>query len=255
MNKRPVIYIGYDGRDHRAVEVLAHSIKKYNKEYDIIPLMEPALRRNGMYRRTSVVYPHEPHQRYDAFDGRPFSTDFTFTRFLVPALNQYDGLALFMDADMFVRADIAGIFEVYGKNTQYAVQCVQHKPYEPNSNVKMDGVAQTSYYRKNWSSFMLFNCSHPSNLKLTVDDVNLKTGGWLHSFSWLDDDEIGSIHPEWNWLDGQSDPQLEAKNVHFTTGGPWFNNWKPSRPVEEAYVEEWLEAEQEITTQLILENM
>ena len=113
MNKRPVIYIGYDGRDHRALEVLAHSIKKYNKEYDIIPLMEPALRRNGMYRRASVVYPNEPHQRYDVFDGRPFSTDFTFTRFLVPALNQYDGLALFMDADMFVRADIAGIFEVY----------------------------------------------------------------------------------------------------------------------------------------------
>ena len=104
-------------------------------------------------------------------------------------------------------------------------------------------------------TLQVFDCSHPSNLKLTVDDVNLKSGGWLHSFGWLDDDEVGSIHPEWNWLDGQSDPQLEAKNVHFTTGGPWFSKWKPSRPIEEAYVEEWEKAEQEITTQLILENM
>ena len=254
MKKRPVIYVGYDVRDHRAFEVLVHSIRKYNKEYDIIPLNEPALRRNGLYRRASKVFPHEPHQRYDVFDNRPFSTDFTFTRFLVPALNQYDGMALFMDADMFVRADIAGIFDVYGKNTQYAVQCVQHK-YEPANKTKMDGVAQARYRRKNWSSFMLFNCGHPSNLKLTVDDVNLKAGGWLHSFSWLEDSEIGAIHPEWNKLDGHSDPEVEAKNVHFTTGGPWFDKWKPSRPVEEAYVEEWNKAEEEITTQLILENM
>ena len=254
MKKRPVIYIGYDLRDHRAFDVLVHSIRKYNTEYDIIPLLEPALRRNGLYRRASHVFPDNPKQRYDDFDNKPFSTDFTFTRFLVPALNQYDGLALFMDADMFVRADIAGIFEVYGKNSKYAVQCVQHK-YAPTDAVKMYGVAQTNYARKNWSSFMLFNCGHPSNLNLTVDDVNLQAGGWLHRFGWLEDHEIGEIHPEWNWLDNHSDPQLEAKNVHFTTGGPWFSKWKPARPIEEAYVAEWLDAEEEITTKLILENM
>jgi len=129
MNKRPVIYIGYDVRDDRAFEVAAHSIRKYNNEYDIIPLREHALRRIGLYRRASRVYEHDPKQRYDVFDGKPFSTDFTFTRFLVPALNQYEGLALFMDADMFVRADIAGIFEVYG-DLDYPVQCVKHN-YNP----------------------------------------------------------------------------------------------------------------------------
>ena len=254
MKRRPVIYVGYDERDHRAYEVLEHSIRKYNKTYDIIPLLEPELRRIGLYRRASRVFEHDPKQRFDVFDNKPFSTDFTFTRFLVPALNQYQGLALFMDADMFVRGDIEGIFGVYGKRTEFAVQCVKHK-YEPPEGAKMDGVAQTRYRRKNWSSFMLFNCSHPSNKKLTVDAVNLQSGSWLHSFGWLDDDEIGDIHEEWNWLDGHSSEHVEAKNAHFTTGGPWFKGWQPKRPIDEAYAEEWQATEKEITTQLILENM
>jgi lipopolysaccharide biosynthesis glycosyltransferase len=254
MKKRPVIYIGYDVRDDRAFEVAAHSIRKYNDEYDIIPLREPSLRRIGLYRRASRVFEHDPKQRYDVFDGKPFSTDFTFTRFLVPALQQYEGLALFMDADMLIRADIAGIFEVYGRRTEFALQCVKHK-YQPDSKAKMDGVAQTRYHRKNWSSFMLFNCSHPSNAKLTVDAVNLNSGSELHSLDWLRDDEIGDIHEEWNWLDGHSSPAIEAKNVHFTTGGPWFQDWKPARPIDEAYAEEWDKTEKEITTQLILETL
>ena len=250
--KRPVIYIGYDARDHRAYNVLRYSIMRFNKEYDIIPLYEPALRRAGLFRRTHLVSPDNPNQKIDSVDRRPFSTDFTFTRFLVPALNQYDGMALFMDADMFVRADIAGIFEVY-KDTRYAVQCVQHK-YEPEAGLKLDGQLQTNYSRKNWSSFMLFNCAHPSNQKLTVDDVNLQTGRWLHNFGWLKDEEIGAIHEEWNWLDGHSSETVEAKNAHFTTGGPWFENWKPSRPVDEAYAEEWQQTEDLITTELLLET-
>ena len=100
MKRRPVIYIGYDVRDHRAYEVLEHSIRKYNTKYDIIPLLEPELRRIGLYRRASRVFEHEPKQRYDVFDNRPFSTDFTFTRFLVPALNQYQGIALFMASEL-----------------------------------------------------------------------------------------------------------------------------------------------------------
>ena len=31
--------------------------------------------------------------------------------------------------------------------------------------------------------------------------------------------------------------------------------WKPKRPIDEAYTEEWLAAETEITNQLILESM
>ena len=85
-----------DLKDHRGYEVLVH-YKKYNDKYNIVPLMEPILRRIGLYRRSYRVFPHDTKQRYDQFDNKPFSTDFTFTRFLVPALNQYQGWALFMD--------------------------------------------------------------------------------------------------------------------------------------------------------------
>ena len=73
----------------------------------------------------------------------------------------------------------------------------------------------------------------------TVDDVNTKSGRWLHNFQWLKDSEIGSMHEEWNWLDGHSPEDIEAKNVHFTTGGPWFKEWKCMRAKDGEYAAEW----------------
>ena len=253
--RTPVIYVGYDVKDHRAYDVLHASILKHtSNQYPIIPLVEPVLRRIGLFRRTHRTFRDNPNQKYDLFDNKPYSTDFTFTRFLIPHLNLHSGLALFMDADMLMRSDVREIFEVYGRNKEYAVQVVKHK-YEPPLGVKLDGVQQTRYNRKNWSSFMLWNCDHQKNKDLTVDDINIKSGSWLHSFGWLDDDEIGSINEEWNWLDGHSDHNIIPKNVHFTTGGPWFKDWQPQRMIDEHYAAEWLDAEEEITTKLILENM
>lgn len=237
--KRPVIYIGFDPKEENAYEILRHSVMSYNKDYDIIPLIQPALRRAGLYRRSARMDSIDGNRvMVDVFDGRPFSTEFTFTRFLIPALNQYDGLALFMDSDMMVKADIGEIFEEYGRNEQYAVQCVKHD-YRPTAERKMDGQVQQQYNRKNWSSFVLWNCSHPANLNLTVDDVNTKSGSWLHGFRWLEDDQIGHIKEEWNWLDGWSDETIKPKNVHFTTGGPWFSDWQPKRQKDAEYAGEW----------------
>ena len=255
-DRTPVIYVGYDVRDHRAYDVLHASIRKHStKEYPIVPLLEPVLRRIGLFRRTHKTFADNPKQKYDYFDNKPYSTDFTFTRFLVPHLNLHSGLALFMDADMFVRSDVREIFEVYGRNKEYAVQVVKHN-YNPEAGTKLDGVQQTRYNRKNWSSFVLWNCDHEKNRQLTVDDVNLRSGSWLHSFGWLDYDEIGGISEEWNWLDGHSPATTEAKNVHFTTGGPWFgDDWKPKRKVDEVYAAEWLDAEEEQTRNLLMENL
>lgn len=237
--KKPVIYVGYDDREKDAYEVLRHSILKYNKEYDVIPLVQPALRRAGLYRRTARMDSVDfKRVMVDETDGRPFSTQFTFTRFLIPALNQYDGWALFMDADMMLRTDIGELFDKYTQYDEYAIQCVKHN-YNPNKSVKMDGQVQQTYNRKNWSSFMLWNCSHSSNLKLTVDDANVKPGSWLHGFEWLKDHEIGHIDEEWNWLDDWSPEHINPKNVHFTTGGPWFTEWEPKRQSDINYAGEW----------------
>jgi hypothetical protein len=232
------VYIGYDPKEDTAYEVLKFTIERISGKNAprIVPLKKDILEHIGMYTRKSQIIQGQP---YDVIDGRPFSTEFSFSRFLVPALNMYQGKALFMDSDMYIRADINELFELCDLD-YYALWCVHHK-YEPEKSMKMDGKEQHPYRRKNWSSLMMFNCEHQDNLKLTPEVINTETGRWLHGFGWLPDKEadIGRIPEEWNWLDGHSDPELEAKNVHFTTGGPWFNQWSPRGAVESKYAVEW----------------
>lgn len=143
-----------------------------------------------------------------------------------------------MDSDMFMRADICELFSLCSES--YPLWCVHHK-YDPPEGIKMDGQIQQSYQRKNWSSLMLFQCDHPAHKNLTLNDVNTKPGRWLHRFSWISDkaEDIGQISEEWNWLDGHSSEKITPKNVHFTTGGPWFKEWHPKRAIDSFYAKEW----------------
>jgi hypothetical protein len=66
-------------------------------------------------------------------------------------------------------------------------------------------------------------------------------GSWLHQFQWIGDkdSDIGGIDEEWNWLDNHSSSDIKPKNVHFTTGGPWFKDWTCSRHADGYYASEW----------------
>tara|TARA_R110002051_G_scaffold272840_2_gene333401 strand:- start:9803 stop:10591 length:789 start_codon:yes stop_codon:yes gene_type:complete len=230
------IYIGYDHREAIAYDVLKESILDHSSiPINIIPLKQEELRRVNFYRRNYYI---KDKNNYDTTDNKPFSTDFSFTRFLIPFLNRLDGYALFMDCDMMVRSDIAEVFESVNRGEDKAVWCVKHR-HIPNTSTKMDDKIQTVYTRKNWSSFVLWNCSHEAHKNLTIDDVNLKTGWYLHNFKWLNDNDIGELPTEWNWLDGYSPEKIEAKNVHFTNGGPWFRSWKPTSSSDAKYALEW----------------
>ena len=68
-----------------------------------------------------------------------------------------------------------------------ALYCVHHD-YTPANTVKMDGQQQTTYPRKNWSSFMAFNGAHPNVKALTPAVVNAESPAFLHRFTWLEDD-------------------------------------------------------------------
>lgn len=260
IKRQDTIYIGYDPREHRAVEVLIDSIERQaSRPINVVTLNVMPLRRIGLYRRTphinSTCWGNPPSKdMVDAFDGRPFSTDFSFTRFLVPFLNQLEGFAVFMDCDMYFRQDPCELFDAYADPDGPALWCVQHQYDGGGAATKMYGCVQQAYSRKNWSSFVLFNCGHPAHHNLTVDDVNTKPGRWLHNFQWLPDEEIGSLPEKWNWLDGHSDPEVEPANVHFTTGGPWFSKeaglgydtWEPKREIDARYCSEWLELAQQV---------
>jgi lipopolysaccharide biosynthesis glycosyltransferase len=132
-----------------------------------------------------------------------------------------------MDCDMILLTDIQELFDQ--ADEKYAVMCVHHD-YTPREGFKMDGQKQSIYPRKNWSSVMLFNCGHPSNKQINSSVVNNTeiTGKYLHRFSWLQDSEIGQLSHEWNWLtDWYKEPEDgKPKLLHYTEGGPWFENYR-----------------------------
>ena len=204
------VFVGYDPREDIAYQVCKHSILTKQPEADVRPLVQKELRDAGWYKRPV---------------DKLASTEFTFTRFLVPELANFKGWAVFMDCDMILTTDIKELFDQ--ADDKYAVMCVQHD-YTPKEGMKMDGQKQTVYPRKNWSSVVLFNCAHPSNARLTQDMVNDPelNGAYFHRFSWLKDEEIGELDHTWNYLVGVYDDIEKPKLIHYTEGGPWFENYR-----------------------------
>jgi lipopolysaccharide biosynthesis glycosyltransferase len=216
MNK---VFIGWDSREDIAYQVCEHSILTRTNSCEVIPLKQKDLRDSGLYTR----------------DIDPLSsTEFTFTRFLIPAIMKYRGWAMFADCDIIFLEDLQNLFDLV--DDKYAVMCAKHD-YNVTEGIKMDGKKQTVYPRKNWSSVFLINCGHSAHRALTPEVVNNSTGQYLHRFSWLRDHEIGEISHEWNWLVGvYSEPKDgKPKAIHYTEGGPYFKNYRNCE-----YNKEWV---------------
>lgn len=221
MLPRATIWIGYDPREAPAFAVAKYTCRKQlNLPIPVKGLVLSKLQSSGLYRRPMEMRKSAADHpiMWDTISDAPQSTEHANSRFLVPYLAQ-SGWAMFCDGDMLFRSSLTGLFE--NLKTKYAVYCVKHD-YRPKDTVKMDGQVQTQYSRKNWSSFMIFNCDHPANRCLTqsTDMANTLPGRDLHRFCWLKDEEIGELGPEWNFLVGHSDKSIDPKVVHFTTGVP-----------------------------------
>jgi lipopolysaccharide biosynthesis glycosyltransferase len=219
------IYIGWDSREDIAYQACKQSIiDTASVNVDIVPLKQKNLRDKGVYWRDK---------------DKLASTEFTFTRFLVPELTEFTGWALFIDCDFIALDDVKKLFDQ--ADDKYAVMCAKHD-YTPKVGTKMDGKQQHQYPRKNWSSMMLINCGHPSNANLTSELVNDEdiTGAYLHRFSWLKDEEVGEISHEWNWLVGwYNEPEDGTpKFLHYTEGGPWFPEYYDCEYSNEYYKNE-----------------
>jgi lipopolysaccharide biosynthesis glycosyltransferase len=152
---------------------------------------------------------------WDLESDAPQSTEFARSRFCVPHI-QRRGWALFADSDILCLTDIAELFAL--ADEKYAVMVVKHQ-HDSGDEIKMDGQVQTFYKRKNWSSVILWNCSHPAHYRLTKMRLNMWPGRDLHAFKWLQDDEIGELPPEWNHLVDVQEP-IDAKILHYTLGTP-----------------------------------
>lgn len=216
------VFMGYDSREKIAYDVAKFSIlrRAEHNHVEVLPLELLSLKH--ILKRPINK---DGDQLWDVISDAPMSTEFAISRFCVPVLH-HSGWALFMDCDMVVIEDIAELFKL--ADDKYAVMCVKHK-HIPDENEKFHdaGMLQTIYPRKNWSSVMLFNCSHPSNQKLTVEVLNTWPGRDLHAFKWLSDDEIGELPQEWNFLVDVNEGDLSKQKIlHYTNGQPgWGEKW------------------------------
>ena len=201
------LFIGYDSREAVAYHALAHSIlRRSSIPVSIAPLVQAQLR--GLYARAR---------------GPTESTEFSLTRFLVPALSGFRGWSVFMDCDMLCRADIAELAGAIERQKDKAVLVCKHD-YVPATERKFLDQVQTRYPRKNWSSLVAFN--NERCRALSPEYVNSASGLELHRFAWTPDESIGELPLEWNWLVGEYAYNPAAKIVHFTIGGPYFDEYR-----------------------------
>jgi len=214
------IFIGYDPRQPVSYNVLQHSIiTRTEYPVSITPLVLETLpiTRKGL-------------------------TPFTWSRFLVPFLCNFDGLAIFMDADMLVQADIKELFDVVASLR------------DANGRIPAVSVAKNKA-RFEWASVMVFNCEHPDNRILTPKFIQTTDKG-LHGIVWTN--SIGSLSDDWNHLVGYDElrqvrvqnsvgangevahstelvpGKSHAKLIHFTQGVP---AWPITADSE--YSEQW----------------
>ena len=213
------VFVGYDPREAVAYHTCANSIIRHaSRPVAIIPL---ALNLFDDYKETHT-------------DG---SNHFIYSRFLVPHLMEYSGHAIFIDGDMIVRSDIVELWEQ--RDVTKDVQIVKHD-YRTRMTEKYLGAPNEDYPRKNWSSVILWNCNSFPNRRLTPNFVQQSTGSFLHRFTWLDDERIGELPREWNWLPDEYGPNSDAKLLHYTLGTPCFHEFATTPMADEWHREHML---------------
>ena len=208
------IFIGFDEGEKVSYHILSESIRRQSS----VPVSI-----------TPLCLSNLPEFRRELQTNQ--STEFAFSRFLVPYLSEYKGWSLFLDCDMMFRDDIKNLWDMIDEDK--SIMCCKHD-YIPKQNVKFRGAKNEAFPKKNWSSFMLMNNQRCK--MLTKEYVETASGLELHQFKWTHEENVGELPLEWNWLVGEYNYNKNAKNVHWTLGGPYFEDYARSD-----YADEWFE--------------
>lgn len=201
------VFCGYDEREAIGFHVFVHSlVTRASVPLSIIPLAAMGLPQG--------------------------SNAFTLSRFLVPWLCGFRGMAIFADAsDMLAEADIAQLAALY--DPRYAVQLVKHPDYSTRHPIKYRGTPMQcenrNYSRKNWASLMLMNCEHPTWQSFTPDGVASRSALASLQFQHLQDSQIGVLPSSWNVLMDEGQESEGARLLHFSSGIPAFPLYRTTR--------------------------
>ena len=205
MNEIVDIVVGFDQRESVAYHTFTQSVI----ENSTVPVRFLPLSMSSLSNYKEV------HK-----DG---SNEFIYSRFLVPYMMNFKGWAIYADGDMVCLEDIKKLWNL--RDNKYAVQVVKHD-YKTKITEKYWGNKNEDYPRKNWSSLILWNCEHKSHKVLTPDFIENQSGAFLHRFSWIKDEEIGSIDKEWNWLAMEYEEKKSINLIHYTIGTPCFKEYE-----------------------------
>jgi lipopolysaccharide biosynthesis glycosyltransferase len=241
------VFIGYDEREDIAYEICKYSILSQvdpqRNPVMVHKLDHKTLRKEGLFNRKWTIEENGSYK--DNEDNKPFSTQFSHSRFLVPAYAQklgLEGQALFIDCDFLFKGDINDLFD-YTEAHPQAFHCVKHEFKSPNET-KMDDCKQHNYTYKLWTALFMFNLNSKAIYEmLTPVKVNKWDGGALHRFLWISrqntliDSEIGEIPEEWHFVPNHSEERVslnKVRAIHYTEGGPWFKHMEDCK-----YANDW----------------
>jgi len=193
------VYVGTDCRMSKAEKVLEHSIRKHSTlpvEFTWMRACKGDPDWGECWKRGREMY-------------RPYSegwaTDFTCFRWTIPELCGFEGKAIYLDADMYVRKDIKGLWE---SPLKAAYSCVG-----PRTDVALIDCA--AFSKKNFPEW-------PSIEKMKKS--GWKIGPYTALMQKHKKFNMGGLAHRWDCLDGRGYDDKTCL-VHFTNMRT--QPWKP----------------------------
>jgi len=177
------VFIGFDPRQPVAANVLAHSIQVNSTKpvaITFLNLKQLPITRKGL-------------------------TDFTYSRFLVPWLSEYEGHSVFVDSDFVCLGDISNLI---------AISLLERiKEGSPETSVWVS----KNKLKYEWASLMVFD---NEQCKILTPEYVQDEANSLFDFAWAK--RVGELPGEWNFLVGYDEavPRILPKMIHYTQGIP-----------------------------------
>ncbi len=206
------IFVGTDSSQKLAVKVLEYTIKKYaSEDVEVIPMCDLPL----------PVPKSKLNQQ---------KTGFSFSRFCIPQFMEYQGKALYLDADMIVLSDIMELFNWPMENHHILIQ-KNLKLNESKRNKKVTNAKK----RTRQCSVMVIDCEKCHwDINAIVNDLDSGKYNYsqlMHEMCLVEDSNIGEVLPfTWNSLEYYDD---KTQLLHYTDMNtqPWVSSFNKNADV------------------------
>lgn len=195
------VYIGTEDDQLIPQKVLEYSIHKHAKKPVTVRSVKQEIERVG-------------------------GTNFGFVRFLVPQLNDYQGRAIYLDADQLVFTDINELAELLDE--QHSIALVNQpkgtfgaKPVGQHNQTSV--MAMDCAKLRGWDPATMFQHVVSNRTELAPGQIHYRDFMML---SWFDQGQIQGIDPRWNHFN-IVEPDTKLTHFSYVRSQPWKNPGHP----------------------------